>query len=197
MKRMIGNAVLAGGIGLALACAGGAANAQQKVFSLTSTTFKDGTMMPKKLANNTPNNPNCVGDNVSPELSWANPPAGIKSFALLMEDPEGRAPAGVHHMVTYGIPPTVTGFAEGELSKASDKFVGGKATQGNGLYNGPCTPPNVQPHHYTFVLIATDLDPKELPPGLTREELIPKIVPPQGASHSKGSAGIVGLFVKP
>ena len=200
MTRMIGNAVLAGGIGLALACAGGAANAQQKVFTLSSTTFKDGAMLPMKAANskaNAPNNANCVGDNVSPQLSWINPPDGTKSFVLLMEDPEGRGGAGVHHMVTYGIAPTITGFAEGEMSKPSEKYVGGKATQGTGFYNGPCTPPNVQPHHYTFVLVATDFDPKELPPGLTREELLPKLVPAQGASHAKGSAGIVGLFVKP
>ena len=71
MTRMIGNALLAGGIGLALACAGGAANAQQ-VFTLSSTTFKDGAMLPAKAANskaNAPNNANCVGDNVSPQLS--------------------------------------------------------------------------------------------------------------------------------
>jgi phosphatidylethanolamine-binding protein (PEBP) family uncharacterized protein len=100
-------------------------------------------------------------------------------------------------MVTYGIAATITGFAEGELSKPTDKYVGGKATQGTGFYNGPCTPANVQPHHYAFVLIATDFDPKELAPGLSREELLPKNVPSQGASHAKGSAGIVGLFVKP
>ena len=125
-------------------------------------------------------------------------PEGTKSFVLLMEDPEGRGGAGVHHMVTYGIDAKVTGFAEGELSKPSDKFVGGKATQGTGIYNGPCTPGNVQPHHYTFVLVATDLDVKELPAGLTRDDLLPKIVPAAPApSHAKGSAGIVGLFVKP
>jgi hypothetical protein len=200
MKRMIGKSVLLGGIGVALVCATGTSNAQQKVFTLSSTTFKDGSMLPVKAANskaNAPNNANCVGDNVSPQLSWANPPDGTKSYVLLMEDPEGRGGAGVHHMVTYGIAPTITGFAEGELSKPSDKYVGGKATQGTGFYNGPCTPANVQPHHYTFVLIATDFEPKELAPGLTREELLPKIVPPQGASHAKGSAGIVGLFVKP
>ena len=100
-------------------------------------------------------------------------------------------------MVTYGIDAKVTGFAEGELSKDSDKWVGGKATQGTGHYNGPCTPANVQPHHYTFVLIATDFEPKELPPGLTREELTAKIVPASGPNRAKGSAGIVGLFVKP
>jgi Raf kinase inhibitor-like YbhB/YbcL family protein len=193
LKSMV---VLAGGIALASLCAAQASAAD--VFTLSSTTFKDGTMLPKKAAGlNKGNNPNCVGENVSPELSWVNPPAGTKSFVLLMEDPEGRAPLGVHHMVTYGIDAKVTGFAEGELSKPSDKFVGGKATQGTGIYNGPCTPANVQPHHYTFTLIATDLDPKELKPGLTREELGPMIIPPGGKSHAKGSAGIVGLFVKP
>ena len=166
-------------------------------FTLTSTTFKDGQMMPRKVANNTPTNPNCVGENVSPQLSWTGVPEGTKSFAILMEDPEGRGGAGVHHWVAYGIPASVTSFAEGEVSKPSDKYVGGKSTQGVGNYSGPCTPPGT-PHHYTFVLIATDLDPKELPAGLTREELQAKIVPPAPApSHAKGTAGLVGLFVKP
>ena len=115
-------------------------------------------MMPKKVANkNTGNNANCVGENVSPQLSWTGVPAGTKSFALLMEDPEGRGGAGVHHWVAYGIPANVTSFAEGEVSKESDKYVGGKSTQGVGNYSGPCTPPGT-PHHYTFVIVATDLD---------------------------------------
>jgi Raf kinase inhibitor-like YbhB/YbcL family protein len=165
-------------------------------FTLTSTAFKDGQLMPKKVANSTPQNPNCVGENVSPPLTWKNPPEGTKSFALLMEDPEGRGAAGVHHMVIYGIVPSATGFAEGELDKGSDKFVGGKSTQGVGTYSGPCTPPG-PPHHYTFVLVATDLDPKELPPGLTREEFLSKLVPASGPSHAKGSTGLVGLFKNP
>jgi Raf kinase inhibitor-like YbhB/YbcL family protein len=166
-------------------------------FTLSSTTFKDGQMMPRKVANNLPTNPNCVGENVSPQLSWTGVPDGTKSFAIMMVDPEGRGGAGVNHWVAYGIPPSITSFAEGELSKLSDKYVGGKSTQGVGFYSGPCTPPG-SPHHYTFVIVATDLDPKELPPGLTREELQAKIVPPAPtASHAKGSAGLVGLFVKP
>jgi phosphatidylethanolamine-binding protein (PEBP) family uncharacterized protein len=112
-----------------------------------------------------------------------------------MFDPEGRAPSGVSHWVAYGIPASVTGFAEGEVSKPSDKYVGGKSTQGVGFYSGPCTPPNASAHHYTFVLIATDFDPKELPPGLTRDELIAKFGPPP--AHVKGSTGMVGLFVNP
>jgi hypothetical protein len=182
---------------LALGLVGTAANAAD-IFSLTSATFKDGTMMPKNAANSTanaPTNPNCVGENVSPQFSWTGVPEGTKSFALTMFDPEGRAPSGVSHWVAYGIPASVTGFAEGEVSKPSDKYVGGKSTQGVGFYSGPCTPPGTTPHHYTFVLIATDFDPKELPPGLTRDELIAKFGPPP--AHIKGSTGMVGLFVNP
>jgi Raf kinase inhibitor-like YbhB/YbcL family protein len=192
-RKHLRNTVAAAAILVALASIAQAADP----FTLTSTTFKDGQMMPRKVANNLSNNPNCVGMNVSPQLSWSNPPEGTKSFAILMEDPEGRGGAGVHHWVAYGIAPTVTSFAEGELSKQTDKFVGGKSTQGVGYYSGPCTPPG-SPHHYTFVVIATDLDPKELPPGLTREEFLAKLVPPAPAmSHAKGAAGLIGLFVKP
>jgi hypothetical protein len=125
---------------LASWCIGNVGNAAEP-FALTSTTFKDGTLMPKKVANKNPANPNCVGDNVSPQLSWSGVPDGTKSFALTMIDPEGRAGLGVFHWVAYGIPANVTSFAEGEVSKASDKYVGGKSTQGVGNYSGPCTPP--------------------------------------------------------
>ena len=94
-----------------------------------------------------------------------------------------------------GYPASVTGFAEGEVSKPSDKYVGGKSTMGVGNYSGPCTPPNTTPHHYTFILIATDFEPGELPPGLTRDEVIAKFGPPP--AHLKGVTGMVGLFVNP
>ena len=188
MRHLIG----AGALSLALAVTAVAA----EPFKLTSTTFKDGQLMPRKVSNSTASNANCVGENVSPQLSWSNAPEGTKSFAILMEDPEGRGGAGVHHMVIYGIPTSVTSFAEGELSKASDKYVGGKSTQGVGYYSGPCTPAGA-PHHYTFVVVATDFDTKELPEGLTREEFLAKLAPQGGASRAKGAAGLVGLFVKP
>jgi Raf kinase inhibitor-like YbhB/YbcL family protein len=182
---------------LCLAFAATASNAAD-IFSMKSTTFEDGKLMPKKVANskaNQPNNPNCVGDNVSPQFSWSNPPDGTKSFVLMMFDPEGRAPSGVSHWVAYGIPASVTGFAEAETSKLTNSYVGGKSTMGVGFYSGPCTPPNTTPHHYTFILTATDLEPNELPPGLTRDEVIAKFGSP--SPHTKGSTGMVGLFFNP
>jgi phosphatidylethanolamine-binding protein (PEBP) family uncharacterized protein len=108
-----------------------------------------------------------------------------------MFDPEGRPPGGVSHWVAYGIPVSVTGFAEGEASKQTDKYVGGKSLMGLPHYFGPCTPPGV-PHHYAFTLIATDLEPNALQPGLTRDELIKAL-----DGHAKGATGVIGTFSKP
>ena len=160
-------------------------------FTLRSDTFKDGTMMPKRVANNTATNPNCVGENVSPHLAWSGVPEGTKSFVITMVDPEGRGGAGFHHWVAYGVPANVTSLAEGEASKETPKLVGGKGAQGSPVYAGPCTPPG-SPHHYTFMVSATDLEPTELPPGLTIPEVWAKM-----SGRTKAAAGLVGLFVKP
>jgi Raf kinase inhibitor-like YbhB/YbcL family protein len=189
MKRVLSTLFAAGGMVVASWGVAGIANAQD--FLLTSSTFKDGEMLQKKNAGMNPQNPNCVGENVSPPLAWTNAPAGTKSFAILMVDPEGRGGLGVIHWVAYGIPDTVTGFAEGETSKPSDKYVGGKGTAGQGIYLGPCTPSGPL-HHYTFTLMATDLDAKELPPGLTRDEFFAKVT-----GKTKGATGLIGLWKKP
>jgi Raf kinase inhibitor-like YbhB/YbcL family protein len=160
-------------------------------FTLTSSDFKDGERLPQKFAGNNKSNPNCVGENISPELSWSNPPDGTKSFVLLMFDPEGRPPGGVSHFVAYDIPASVTSFAQGELNKASDKFVGGQSTMKAATYTGPCTPAGA-PHHYTFTLIATDLDPKALKEGLTRDEVIKEL-----DGHAKVATGLIGTFSHP
>ena len=160
-------------------------------FALTSKDFKDGERMPEKFAGNNKSNPNCVGENISPEFTISNPPEGTKSFALLMFDPEGRPPGGVSHFVAYGIPASVTSFAQGELSKPGDKFIGGVGTAKLSTYTGPCTPAGA-PHHYTFVLMATDLEPKALKEGLTRDELIKEL-----DGHVKVATGLIGTFSHP
>jgi Raf kinase inhibitor-like YbhB/YbcL family protein len=191
MKRGLGGALLACSLVASSFGTAPAARAAEPL-TLTSPAFQDNGTLATKNAGNDKVNPNCVGENLSPPFAWHNPPEGTKSFALLMFDPEGRAPAGVSHMVIYGIPASATGFAEGELSQPSDKFVGGKSTMNLGIYRGPCTPPNVDWHHYTFTLVATDLDPKALQPGMTREELATAL-----KDHVKGSAGLIGRFRHP
>src|SRR3979411_3319580 len=177
--------ILAGALALASSCGAHDALAQG-AFTLSSPSFKDGERLAVKNAGNNKANPNCVGENVSPALSWANPPEGTKSYALLMFDPEGRPPGGVSHWVAYGIPVAVTGFAEGETSKQTDKYVCGTSLMGLPHYFGPCTPPG-SPHHYTFTLIATDLEPGALQPGMTRDELIKAL-----EGGAKGATATIG-----
>jgi hypothetical protein len=186
MRRALATLVLAGGLALSIG------RAHAEVLTLTSPQIKDDGELAVKNACGDKTRPNCVGENVSPPLQWSGAPAGTKSFALLLLDPEGRAPAGVSHMVLYGIPADVTGFAEGELSKPSDKYVGGTNLMGVHTYFGPGTPPGTDWHHYTFTLVATDLDPKALQPGLTRDELAKAL-----DGHVKGSAGLVTRFKHP
>ncbi len=189
MKHGIVTLLAAGTVALA-SISGSPAASAAGVLTLTSSAFQDnGTLAVKNACSDKQRSPNCVGENLSPPLAWANPPEGTKSFALLLFDPEGRAPAGVSHMVVYGIPGDLKGFAEGELSKPSDKFVGGKSTMEKAIYWGPGTPPNTDWHHYTFTLVATDLDPKALQPGMTREELAAAL-----KDHVKASAGLIGRF---
>jgi len=188
IKRQIGMLVAAGGLALASTHFASAA----APFTLTSSTFKDGTMLAVKNAGALKTNPNCIGENVSPPLAWKNAPDGTKSYALLMIDPEGRNGLGVIHWLAYNIPASVDGFAEGETSQPSPKYTGGKGTAGQQIYMGPCTPPGTDVHHYTFTLIATDLEPGALPAGLTHPELMEKL-----NGHAKQAAGIVGLFKKP
>src|SRR4030088_3104538 len=167
MFMLLRGSILAGAVALAALCGTQQASAQG-AFTLSSPSFKDGERLATKNAGNNKANPNCVGENISPALNWANPPEGTKSYALLMFDPEGRPPGGVSHWVSYGIPASVTGFAEGEVSQPSDKYVGGQSTMKLSTSFGSCMPPNQTARHYTFVLVATDLEPNALPPGLTK-----------------------------
>ncbi|HEY1796534.1 MAG TPA: YbhB/YbcL family Raf kinase inhibitor-like protein [Stellaceae bacterium] len=193
MRTSLATLVLAGGLVLSFG------TARAEVLTLTSPQIKDNGELAVKNACGDKSNPNCVGENVSPPLQWSGVPAGTKSFALLLFDPEGRAPAGVSHMVLYGIPADVTGFKEGELSQPSDKYIGGTSTMKKNTYWGPGTPPNTDWHHYTFTLVATDLDPKDpaLKPGMTREELATALGAGTPNSHVKGSAGLVTRFKHP
>jgi Raf kinase inhibitor-like YbhB/YbcL family protein len=161
------------------------------VFTLSSVNFKDGDMLGKKVGDVPSRGPNCKGDNASPQLAWANPPEGTKSFAFTVFDPDAGYGAGFVHWVGYGIAPDVTSFAEGEISKPSDEYVGGTSAKKLSTFGGPCPPPG-SPHHYLFQIVATDLDPKELPPGLTFAELRDKL-----KGHRKGAASIVGRYVNP
>jgi Raf kinase inhibitor-like YbhB/YbcL family protein len=142
-------------------------------FRLTSPGMPDNSMLPPKSAGNFAKNPNCTGQNVSPPLAWSNVPDKTRSFAIIWDDQAGRAGLGVSHAVIYGIPASVTSFAEGALggAPAAGQFVAGKNTLGM-HWLGPCSPKGNAPQHYVMTMIATTVEPGELPAGLTKPELL-------------------------
>lgn len=182
--------------GLIAGCAGmtgfGSVEVPPGAFRLTSPAYADGTVMPRKHAGDEKSNSNCIGENVSPPLTWTNAPEKTRSFALLMDDLSGQGGQGVSHWVAYGIPANVNSFAEGEVSVPSQKYVGGTGTTKRSTYFGPCTPKGNAPQHYVFTLIATDLEPLALKPGLTRPEFLAAL-----RGHSLRAASFVLRFVNP
>jgi phosphatidylethanolamine-binding protein (PEBP) family uncharacterized protein len=184
-------------------------------FVLTSTTFKDGGMMPKRTAS-------CNGgENISPQLAWANAPVAadmlnanlvrgatenfgplVKSFAITEVSEEGGQGIVAVNMVIYGIPANVSSFAEGELNRPSrsGKFVVGRSgpparirpAEEDGTWRGPCAPDGAKPHHYIIKIMATNLDPGELPPGLSLAEFLAKL-----KDVDPDTTAIVGLYANP
>jgi len=112
---------------------------------LTSSTFKDGGVILGKYSRD--------GGNINPPLAWTNVPAGTKSFALTMEDPDVPRAAGVKvwdHWVVFNIPETITKIPEGWQVVG----VKGVGTRGELEYGGP-RPPDRE-HRYIFTVYALD-----------------------------------------
>jgi Raf kinase inhibitor-like YbhB/YbcL family protein len=124
-------------------CSFSLAQAQDSSMKISSTAFAPEGSIPAEYT--------CDGANTSPALSWQGAPAGAKSLALIVEDPD--APRGlVTHWVVYNIPATTQG-----LSTALPEGISqGKNTMDKNAYSGPCPPKGKGPHRYFFRLYALD-----------------------------------------
>jgi Raf kinase inhibitor-like YbhB/YbcL family protein len=105
----------------------------------------------------------CHGENISPQLSWENAPAGTQSFAVTIYDKDAPTGSGFWHWVIFNIPPTVTELKTnaGDITKpiAPKEAIQGITDYGMHGYGGPCPPPGA-PHEYliTVYAVKTKLD---------------------------------------
>ncbi len=127
---------------------------------LTTTTFVAGATVPKSMIANP-----CGGANVSPQLHWSNVPAGTRSFALILHDPDAPHPGGFYHWVFYNLAAGVRSLDAGAQLTASQSGINGTGSAG---YYGPCPPPG-KLHHYNFTLYAL-ATPIELDGGAPLDE---------------------------
>src|SRR5499427_4451609 len=137
-------------------------------FKLESPTIKPGATLTEAQVFNSFG---CSGKNLSPALQWSGAPAGTKSFALTMYDPDAPTGSGWWHWVVYNIPASATSLAAGAGDPKKSLLPAG-AVQGNtdfGVpgYGGPCPPPKDKAHHYHIRLFALDTDKLDVPANAT------------------------------
>jgi Raf kinase inhibitor-like YbhB/YbcL family protein len=144
-----------------------------QAFELTSPDVKPDQPLPEKF---TFSGLGCQGQNISPALSWTNPPEGTKSFAMMVHDPDAvTGGAGIWHWVVINIPATARSIEQGAGTADGTKLPEGSRQITNdymGFINssgwgGPCPPKGHKPHSYNFTLYALKVEKLNLPPNAT------------------------------
>ncbi len=138
------------------------AHAQPK-FTLTSPTLKDGATIGM---DHVFNGFGCSGKNVSPALAWSGAPAGTRSLALTVYDPDAPTGSGWWHWTVVNIPATARSLPAGAGSSAPAGLpkgaVQGRTDFGKPGWGGPCPPAGDKPHRYVFTLWALKVDKLDL-----------------------------------
>ena len=130
--------------------------------SISSEAFRNGDAIPAEYT--------CDGKDISPALSWSGTPAGTKSIALIMDDPDATRGTFVH-WVLFNIPAETNKLPAGIPGNRSlsDGSRHGTTDYGRTEYGGPCPPPG-KPHRYYFKIYALDAK-LDLPAGATKANL--------------------------
>lgn len=107
----------------------------------------------------------CNGGNLSPQLTWNNPPKGTKSFAITAYDPDAPTGSGWWHWVVWNIPASVSSLPAGigHGSSLPDGASTGRTDAGTPGYFGACPPKGDKPHRYRFTVHALKVDKLDLP----------------------------------
>jgi Raf kinase inhibitor-like YbhB/YbcL family protein len=154
---------------------------------LVSPAFAPGSAIPRDFT--------CQGKNLSPALTWRNLPAGTRSLALVVDDPDAPDPAKPKlvwdHWLVFNLSPAATGLPEGAggpgVALPAGALSGRNSWKKTG-YGGPCPPKGR--HRYFFKLYALDA----LLPALaepTKAELLKAL-----AGHLLGQAELIGTYEK-
>jgi len=148
--------------------------------SLSSPVFQEGEDIPIMYT--------CDGQDISPPLTWGEPPSETQSFALIMDDPD--APGGVFtHWLLFNLPADSRELPEAvpphnELANGALQGKNGFGTIG---YGGPCPPPGPA-HHYRFTIYALD-QTLDLMEGASRKQVIDAIT-----GHILARGQLTGMY---
>ena len=169
----------------------GASAADAQGMSLTSADLQEGaTISSEQVLKGF----GCDGGNLSPALSWSGAPAGTKSFAVSIFDPDAPTGSGWWHWMVFNIPAGTTSLPKG-AGDVNKKLMPKGAIQsrndfGTGGYGGPCPPAGDKPHHYQITVFAVDVD--KLPDA--KNDAASARVSSALRSHTLAKATLTGLY---
>lgn len=151
-----------------------------EALAVSTPAFGAGGTIPGKFT--------CDGENISPAIDWEHAPAGTRSIALIVEDPD--APGGIFtHWIICNIPGSRTGIPAGVPQKPvlPDGSIQGLNNFGRPGYSGPC-PPRGPPHRYIFRLFCLDIELAVRPPA-RKDQILAAM-----SGHVLGSGEVVGRY---
>jgi len=108
----------------------------------------------------------CTGQNRSPALAWTGAPAGTRSFAVTLFDPDAPTGSGWWHWLIFNIDAgthalkTDAGNPDKNLAPAGS--VQSMTDFGSNGFGGACPPKGAQPHRYVFTVYALDTEHLDL-----------------------------------
>jgi len=121
----------------------------------------------------------CSGGNQSPALRWSDAPAGTKSFAVALFDPDAMQGRGFWHWLMVNIPASTTALARDAGRNDGSKLPVGAVQIKNGFralgYSGSCPPPADEPHGYVMTVYALKLTALEVPADATAATMLTAI----------------------
>lgn len=110
----------------------------------------------------------CDGENRSPALQWDHVPAGTRSFAVTLYDPDAPTGSGWWHWVAYNLPATLRGLPEGAGAPDGSGLPAGarqgRTDYGTPGYGGACPPPGAPAHRYIVTVHALKVETLPVPP---------------------------------
>lgn len=148
--------------------------------TVTSTAFGDGGAMPTTSAGKG------VGDNTSPQLSWAGVPPGTRQVVLVIDDVDVPLPRPLLHTVAV-IEPDVQTVDTGALKPVAVGIRFIRADLGHRGYAGPRPISGHGPHQYRFLVFALD---RTIPDSVTTAKALRK----QMAGHVLARGVLTGTY---
>ena len=156
----------------------------ERRLGVASTGFEEGAAIPKRFS--------AYGEGISPPLRWSAGPAGTKSYALIMEDPDAPTPKPFLHWTAWNIPAGTTSLeeaVEGAPQLALPKGMRqGRNDRGTTGYFGPRPPAGSGVHTYHVQIFALDTE-LDLLPGASRAALLAAM-----EGHVLAKGGLTGTY---